>query len=64
MKWYVIKTTKDGVLFKRYKCIDGWTKDKEKCWKFSKQGAKQIADRLNEKYEIPYKVHYNIMKAE
>lgn len=64
MKYFVIKTTKEGIEYKKYKCIDGWTKNKEICWKFSRQGAKQIADRLNEKYEIPYKVHYNILKAE
>ena len=47
MKYFVIKTTKDGIEYKRYKCIDGWTKNKEICWKFSRQGAKQIADRRN-----------------
>lgn len=63
MKYYVIKTTKYGVEYKKYKCIDGWTKDKSSCWKFSKQGADGIAKRLNEQYAIPYKVHFNILKA-
>lgn len=64
MKYYVIKTTRDGIQYKRYKCIDGWTTDKKICWGFSKQGAKNIADRLNATGYIPNKVHYNILKAE
>ena len=63
MKYFVIKTTKNGIEYKRYKCAEGWTKDKSICWRFSKQGAQKIADRLNELYAIPYKVHYNILAA-
>lgn len=64
MKYYVIRTTKDGIEYKQFKCIDGWTKDKSLCWGFSKQGAQKIADRLNALYEIPGNVHYNILPAE
>ena len=63
-KYYVIKTTSKGVEYKKYKCIDGWSRDKSECWQFSKQGAKKIADRLNEQGYIPLKVHYNILAAE
>ena len=68
VRYYVIKTTRQGVEFKRYKCIDGWSRTKENCWKFSKQGAQQIADRLNKecKYEeqaYPKTEHYNILIA-
>jgi len=68
MKYYVIETTKNGVLYKRYKCIEGWTTEKHKnlCWKFSKQGARQIADRLNNELNEYWqnKIHYNIIEAE
>lgn len=37
MKFYVIKTTKNGIEYKKYKCIDGWTKEKTASWQFSKQ---------------------------
>ena len=43
MKFYVIKTTKNGIEYKKYKCIDGWTKEKTASWQFSKQGAERIA---------------------
>lgn len=64
MKYYVIRTTKYGIQYKRYKCIDGWAKDKSICWKFSKQGAERIAKRLNNLYAIPYVEHYNFIVAE
>lgn len=68
VRYYVIKTTKAGIEFKRYKCIEGWSRDRSECWKFSKQGAQQIADRLNKecRYDeqaYPKTVHYNIMIA-
>ena len=65
MKYYVIKTTKNGVEYKRTKCLDYWTKDKSICWQFSKQGAERIAERLNN--NIPAnligKVHYNTLEV-
>ena len=67
MKYFVIKTTKNGIEYKRYKCIDGWTKDKLQCWQFSKQGAEQIAQRLNDGIKEPFwkaGVHYNTLKVE
>ena len=50
-KYYIRKTNTqfNTVEYKRYKCIDGFSKNKELCWKFSKQGALIIIDRL--KYE-------------
>lgn len=65
MKYLVIKTTKDGVLFKKNKCVDGWTRDASMCWQFSKRGAQAIADRKNASLN-PYwrdKVHYNIIEV-
>lgn len=64
MKYFVIRTTRSGIEYKRYKCSEGWTRNKSICWQFSKQGAQKIADRLNENYAIPNKEHYNILKAE
>ena len=48
MTYYIKMTDKrdNFVLYKRYKCIEGWTKDKSICWKFSKQGAKGIIKTL------------------
>lgn len=68
MKYYVIKTTRTGVQFKKYKCIEGWSNTKADCWKFSKQGAQKIADGLNAYYKYeeqayPKTVHFNIMIA-
>lgn len=50
-KYYVIKTTKNGVEYKRTKCCDYWSKSKDGCWQYSKQGARQIAERLNSQRE-------------
>lgn len=38
--------------YKRYKCIDGFSPNKDICWKFTKQGATKIIERL--KREYPY----------
>lgn len=46
MRYYIVKETKYGKEYKRYKCIDGFSKNKELCWKFSKQGALSIIERL------------------
>lgn len=68
MKYYVIKTTKGWIEYKKYKCIDGWSKDKQECWQFSKVGAEKIAKRLNEqcgyeKQSYPKSIHFNILKV-
>ncbi len=67
-KYYVIKTTPSSVEYKKYKCIDGWSKTSEGCWQFSKAGAEGIAKRLNKTYEYerqgyPKKIHFNVTKA-
>ena len=50
MKNYIFRfSEKSGFLFKRTKCNDYWSRDYSKCWKFSKQGAKGIVDRMNER---------------
>ena len=38
------------VQYKRYKCIDGFCKDKTLCWQFSKAGALKIIERLKYEY--------------
>ena len=37
------------IKYKKYKCIDGWSKNCKECWQFSKQGAKKIINRLKER---------------
>lgn len=51
-KYYIVKINKqfNTVEYKRYKCIDGFAKDKNICWKFSKQGAMKIIERLKYEY--------------
>ena len=52
MKYYIKMENKqfNKVYYKRYKCIDGFTTDKKICWKFSKQGALKIIERLKIEY--------------
>ena len=51
-KYYIKMTNKHTniVKYKRYKCIDGFSTNKEECWKFSKQGALGIIERLKKEY--------------
>lgn len=51
-KYYIRKTNKQTgkVEYKRYKCIDGFSPNKELCWQFSKQGALRIIERLKNEY--------------
>lgn len=64
-KVYIRKTTKIGnenkIEYKQYKCIDGWTRYQEKCWKFSIGGAKKIVERLNKRPE--YNAVYDWVEA-
>ncbi len=69
MEYYVIKTTKSGVEYKKYKCIDGWSENPKECWRFSESGAKTIAERLNELYGYdkqlyPKKVHFSVLAVD
>lgn len=69
MKYLVIKTTKHGIEYKRYKCIEGWSKHPDGCWQFSKAGAEKIAKRLNKEYDYegqsyPKRVHFNILEVQ
>ena len=45
-KFYIKKVHGNSIEYKRYKCIDGWNRDKNCCWQFSKQGAEKIIERL------------------
>lgn len=64
--YYVIKQINDVIYYKRCKCTDSWSSNKLICWKFTKQGAKAIADRLNARINRANKhfIHYDILKAE
>ena len=64
-KYYLIRTTRNGIEYRRTKCLDYWSRNKCECWQFSKQGAEKIAKRLNEVIpeSMKMKVHYNILKA-
>ena len=57
MKYYIVKinplfpeNSRFRKEYKQYKCSDGFTNIKEKCWKFSKQGAMKIIERLKREY--------------
>lgn len=52
MKYYIKRTNKQTgrIEYKRYKCIDGFCRDKSLCWQFSKQGALKIIERLKAEY--------------
>lgn len=46
-EYYITRTNKSGkVLYKQYKCVDGWTTTPTLCWQFSKVGATKIVERL------------------
>lgn len=51
-KYYIVKKNNQNgtVEYYRYKCIVGWSKKKENCWQFSKQGALKIIERLKREY--------------
>lgn len=51
-KYYIRKTNKrtGNIEYKQYKCCDGFSPDKALCWKFSKQGALKIIERLKIEY--------------
>lgn len=50
MKYYIkmIDTRIGKTYYKAYKCSEGWRDErlKERCWAFSKQGAKKIISKL------------------
>ena len=53
MKRYYIKKINhiSGTIeFKRYKCIEGFSKNKEECWQFTKQGAVKVIEGLKREY--------------
>lgn len=47
-KYLVFKADRNGfVHYKKAKTLDIWSSDPSLCWKYSKAGAKKIADRYN-----------------
>lgn len=69
-RYYVIRTTKNGIEYKRTKTRDYWSKTPEGCWQYSKQGANQIVDRYNANINPNNKpwyqvgVHYSIKEVD
>lgn len=67
MKYYVIKVTPKGTFYKKAKCLDTWNKTPDGCWKYSRQGAKGIVCRYNERlsdYERSQSVHYDFVPVD
>lgn len=52
MKYYIAKKNNQlgTIEYKRYKCSDGFCKDKSLCWEFTKQGALKIIEVLKNEY--------------
>lgn len=52
MKFYIKKINHqfDTVEYKQYKCCDGFNQNKNTCWKFTKQAALKIIQRLKYEY--------------
>ena len=52
MRYYIKMYNKqfNTIKYKRYKCIDGWSTNKEECWKFTQQSAMNIIERLKLEY--------------
>ncbi len=69
MKYFVTKTTKGKLEYKKYKCINGWSSNPRECWQFSKVGAQKIVNRLNERCDYnhqsyPKEMHFNTMEVD
>lgn len=60
MKYYIVREDQNSNKFyKKNKTVDGWSGEpfRPYCWRFSKQGAKKICDRLNS-INNGYKYYY------
>ena len=58
-KYYVTRTDRNGEkVYKKAKTLDIWSKNPDVCWKYSKQGAKQIVERLTEYDKKLYHEHF------
>lgn len=67
MKYFVIRTNKatGKKHYMKTKTVGGWRTDKASCWQFSKQGAKNIANRYSEYSHPVYSMYeYGIEAAE
>lgn len=50
MKYYIWKfRPDDGFWFKRTKCNDYWSRKPDGCWQYTKEGAKKIVARYEER---------------
>ena len=73
MKYYVRQTrfipsnNTTLILYKRYKCVDGFCPDPSLCWQFSRQGAKKIVQDLNNEYKVAVnsgRIQFDMVPAE
>lgn len=65
-KYYVIRTDKNGIKYKRTCTLDYWSNTPQGCWQYSKQGAKNIAERYNKfrtKWDIQQNTVYSILEV-
>lgn len=64
-KYYIVKvdTRTGSVEYKRYKCIDGWSKNEASCWQFSRTGAWKIVERLAYEYRYNPNIVFTMKEA-
>ena len=62
MKYYIKKVNRqfETVEYKRYKCVDGFSGNKQVCWKFSKQSALKIIERLKDEYKRNGYIYFDL----
>ena len=66
MKYYIkmYNPQTDRTKYKQYKCISGFNSNKERCWKFSKQGATKIIEDLKKEYSVNPHIQFTLEEAE
>ena len=60
-------TSKKNISYRKNKCVDGWSEDKTKCWKFTKYGALKKIESLKHEYKINYQkglIFFELEEAE
>ena len=70
-KYYLIQmvsnvTSKTKIVYRKYKCSDGWAENPNECWQFTKQGALKKIETLKKKYHINYDkglIEFNLIEA-
>lgn len=62
-KYYVVLRSTE-IWYKSYKTAYGWTKEKDKAWKFTREGALRIVSRLNDGNLNGNRFKFDLIKAE